>query len=161
MLALLVITSASTFVKVLAIQTPSIRAWSTEMTLNIGVQTAKSANFRQVLAAQVLAPLNQRSNLAGAIRLVAHLAVIVASGYGWATATGWVALLALIVYGISLAFMFCAVHECVHRTAFASTRLNDAIAWLAGLLSFYNSTFTVAIISGITAIPVFPVKILS
>ncbi|MGB3295779.1 MAG: fatty acid desaturase [Phormidesmis sp.] len=111
------------------------------MTSNIGVSTAKSANFRQVLTAQMLSPLNQRSNLAGAIRLVAHLAVIVVSGYFWMTATGGIALLALIPYGISLALMFCAVHECVHRTAFASTRVNDAIAWLAGLLSFYNSTF--------------------
>ncbi len=34
-----------------------------------------------------------------------------------------------------------AVHECVHRTAFASVKANDAIAWFAGLLSFYNGTF--------------------
>ena len=110
------------------------------MTSNLVVSTATAAN-RQVLTAQSLAPLNQRSNLAGVFRLTAHLAVMAVSGYGWATATGGVALLTLTVYGISLAFMFCAVHECVHRTAFASARVNDAIAWLAGLLSFYNSTF--------------------
>jgi fatty acid desaturase len=33
------------------------------------------------------------------------------------------------------------MHECGHRTAFADRRLNDAAAWLAGLLSFYNATF--------------------
>src|SRR5438105_15925411 len=33
------------------------------------------------------------------------------------------------------------MHECVHRTAFKSTGLNDSVAWFAGLLSFYNSTF--------------------
>lgn len=111
------------------------------MTSNTGVPPAKTANFRQMLTAQALAPLNQRSDWAGAIRLIAHLVIMVVSGYGWATATGGVALLALLTYGISLALMFCAVHECVHRTAFASARVNDAIAWLAGLLSFYNSTF--------------------
>jgi fatty acid desaturase len=37
--------------------------------------------------------------------------------------------------------MFAALHECCHRTAFENNRLNDGIAWFAGLLSFYNSTF--------------------
>ena len=37
--------------------------------------------------------------------------------------------------------MFAAMHEAVHRTAFRSTWLNDTAGWLAGLLSFYNSTF--------------------
>ncbi len=96
----------------------------------------------QLLTAQQLMPLNQRSNLAGIIRLAVHLFVLCISAYGWAASDALiVALPALIVYGASLAFMFCAVHECVHRTAFASTRLNDAVAWIAGLLSFYNSTF--------------------
>lgn len=101
----------------------------------------KQQNPRQLLARSVLEPLNQRSNLAGLIRLGAHLSVVAVSGWGWAQATGWWQGPALLLYGISLAFMFCAVHECVHRTAFASARLNDGIAWLAGLLSFYNSTF--------------------
>ncbi len=107
------------------------------------VQSSASARFnpRQLLSPAELTPLNQRSNLAGTGRLAAHLAVMAVSGYLWETAPGWLALPALIVYGASLAFMFCAVHECVHRTAFANTRANDAIAWLAGLLSFYNSTF--------------------
>jgi len=37
--------------------------------------------------------------------------------------------------------MFAPMHECVHRTAFASHRLNEVVAWCSGLLSFYNSTF--------------------
>ncbi len=96
----------------------------------------------QLLAAQQLMPLNQRSNLKGSIRLAAHLFVLCISAYEWTVSDAWIiALPALIVYGASLAFMFCAVHECVHRTAFASTRLNNAVAWIAGLFSFYNSTF--------------------
>ncbi|MEO1445972.1 MAG: fatty acid desaturase family protein [Cyanobacteria bacterium J06635_11] len=99
------------------------------------------SNPRHLLPASVLATLNQRSNGAGALRFGAHLAIVVASGWGWSQATGVWQLPALMLYGVSLAFMFCTVHECVHRTAFASTQMNDAIAWLAGLLSFYNSTF--------------------
>jgi fatty acid desaturase len=37
--------------------------------------------------------------------------------------------------------MFAPLHECSHRTAFANNSLNDAVCWLAGLLSFYNSAF--------------------
>ncbi|MGC1308745.1 MAG: fatty acid desaturase family protein [Phormidesmis sp.] len=107
------------------------------------IQNSQLAKFnpRQVLTAQALAPLNQRSDTLGAIRLTLHLAILGVSGYLWMQLSGWMAVLALVVYGASLAFMFCAVHECVHRTAFADKRMNDAIAWLAGLLSFYNSTF--------------------
>ena len=98
-------------------------------------------NPRQLLNKSLLEPLNQRSNLAGALRFGTHLAIVAATGWGWAQASGLWQALALILYGLSLAFMFCSVHECVHRTAFASARMNDAIAWVAGLLSFYNSTF--------------------
>jgi glutamine synthetase type III len=67
---------------------------------------------------------------------------MIVSGYWWLTHVGsWWSLPALVIYGFSIAAMFAPVHECVHRTAFASNRANDVVAWLAGLLSFYNSTF--------------------
>ena len=96
---------------------------------------------RQLLASSELATLNQRSNLSGGLRLAGHLAVAIFSGYLWSNAQGWVRLPALLVYGASLALMFCPNHECAHRTAFSNLKLNDAVGWLAGLLSFYNSTF--------------------
>ena len=46
-----------------------------------------------------------------------------------------------ITLGFTLVTMFAAMHEAVHRTAFKSQQLNDGVAWFAGLLSFYNSTF--------------------
>ncbi|MDA0266238.1 MAG: fatty acid desaturase [Cyanobacteria bacterium] len=100
-----------------------------------------AVNPRQILAADALVPLNQRSNLAGGLRLAGHLAVMGLSGYLWGTGPGWLALPSLLIYGATLALMFCAMHECAHRTAFESQGLNDSVAWLAGLLSFYNSTF--------------------
>ncbi len=97
----------------------------------------------QILSAQDLGILNAKSNAQGALRLVGHLTIMGVGGYLWATHLDqWpLALPALVIYGFSLAAMFAPLHECVHRTAFDNNRLNDAVAWLAGLLSFYNSTF--------------------
>lgn len=99
------------------------------------------ANPRQILSAAGLAQLNQRSDWAGGRQFLGHLGVLALSGGLWLMAPLWLAIPALVLYGASLALMFCALHECCHRTAFAQPRLNDAAAWLAGLLSFYNSTF--------------------
>lgn len=96
---------------------------------------------RQILAAQDLATLNRRSNLEGGIRLTAHLIIIGLSGCLWGAGPTWLAVPSLIIFGVGLAFMFCTMHECAHRTAFANAELNDGIAWVAGSLSFYNSTF--------------------
>jgi len=103
---------------------------------------------RQILTAEALTQLNQRSNLSGFLQLSGHLTILGISGCLWAmnlgainAGNGWIALPALMIYGFSLAAMFAPLHECVHRTAFASNRWNDLVAWFAGLLSFYNSTF--------------------
>jgi fatty acid desaturase len=43
--------------------------------------------------------------------------------------------------GVAIVTLFAPMHECVHRTAFASRAANDTIGWIAGVLSFYNSTY--------------------
>ncbi len=98
---------------------------------------------RQLLSADELKGLNERSNWRGFVQLLAHLTVMGISGGLWATQwSHWaIALPALIIYGFSLAAMFAAVHECVHRSAFASNRVSDVVGWVAGVLSGYNSTF--------------------
>jgi len=125
----------------------------------------------QILSAQTLKDLNTKSNLWGYLQLTGHLTVMGISGYLWGTnlsslslssldlysfnldslnlhnldwqnLSRWgITLAALLVYGFSLAAMFAPLHECCHRTAFANQRLNDVVAWFAGLLSGYNSTF--------------------
>lgn len=102
-----------------------------------------NTKYSQILSVQELATLNQRSNYQGFLQLAFHLSIMGASGYLWATQFDrwFVALPALVVYGFTLASMFATMHESVHRTAFASNRTNEIVAWLAGLLSFYNSTF--------------------
>ncbi|MBO3458499.1 fatty acid desaturase [Aetokthonos hydrillicola Thurmond2011] len=97
----------------------------------------------QILSKEQIFVLNKRSNYLGAIQLGVHLLITGCSGYLYASNFGnWlVAIPALIVYGFCIAAMFAPMHEAVHRTAFANNRLNDIIAWLTGLLSYYNSTF--------------------
>ncbi len=106
-------------------------------------QAQKLPNPRQILSVKELSILNPRSNTQGLVHLTGHLTVIGCSGYLWATNWGnWlVAMPALVIYGFSFASMFAPMHEGVHRTAFANNRLNEAVAWCAGVLSFYNSTF--------------------
>ncbi|MDX2228046.1 MAG: fatty acid desaturase family protein [Leptolyngbyaceae cyanobacterium bins.349] len=101
-----------------------------------------------VLSVLELAELNVRSDRAGWRQLAAHLTVMGSSGAIWSLSGShlsgsqwWLAIPALVVYGFSLASMFAAMHECAHRTAFAHPQVNDAVSWLAGVLSFYNSTF--------------------
>ena len=97
---------------------------------------------KQILKSEALNSLNARSNLQGLIQLMGYLTIMGGSGYLWMTTENWLLKIpALVIYGFSLAAMFAVVHECCHRTAFASNRLNDLVAWWAGVLSGYNSTF--------------------
>ena len=122
-------------------ETPSVA--SVPMPLKDAAPDGWHVKPSQILSNQELGVLNAKSNLQGTSRLLGHLSVMGASGYFWITYMdrGFIAFPALAIYGFSFAAMFAPLHECVHRTAFASNRLNDAIAWFAGLLSFYNSTF--------------------
>jgi fatty acid desaturase len=104
--------------------------------------TSVELKQKQILGTSTLQSLNARSNRQGLIQLAGHIGVMVGSGYLWFTAEHWlIKIPALIIYGFSFAIMFAPLHESSHRTAFADNRLNDAVAWIAGLLSFYNSDF--------------------
>jgi len=75
------------------------------------------------------------SDRAGLQHLAAHLGLLVATGSLVALARGSILLApALILHGIVLVFLFAPLHESLHRTAFRSRRLNDAVAFLCGLL---------------------------
>ena len=77
--------------------------------------------------------LSRRSDARGLAQLGGHLIVLAATGAAIAGTQGtlWLAP-ALVVHGVVLIFLFSPLHECVHRTAFASRALNDAVAWLCG-----------------------------
>jgi fatty acid desaturase len=96
-----------------------------------------------LLPRSVLAELNATSDRPGLIRLLSHLLTIGLGGWFWRN-NGLplpLRLVGLLVSGIGLATAFAPLHECCHRTAFRRRHVNDCVAWCAGVLSFYNSTF--------------------
>jgi fatty acid desaturase len=98
------------------------------------------------LSTQELRELQQRSDRRGLARLGGHLLSIGAALWLYAEllarSSHWLLVgLGALALGFTLVTMFAAMHECIHRTAFKSRRLNDLVGWGAGLLSFYNSTF--------------------
>jgi len=98
------------------------------------------------IAADELRQLQQRSDAKGLLRLAGHLLAIGGTGLAYTLARQRHLPLLLraacaVALGFTLVTLFATMHESVHRTAFKSRRLNDAVAWFAGLLSFYNSTF--------------------
>jgi fatty acid desaturase len=104
---------------------------------------AETASGRSLLGVVDLRVLGQRSDARGARRAAAHVACAAATGsLVWLTLPYWVLLVpAMLLHGLALVTMFAPMHECTHRTAFASPAANAAVGWVAGLLSFYNSTF--------------------
>lgn len=86
------------------------------------------------LARVDLKRLTAKSNRAGLTRLAIHLMCVLASGSAlwWFQQSAWVIALTL-VHGYLLAFLFCAMHEAVHHTPFASRWLND---WVGRPIGF-------------------------
>ena len=79
--------------------------------------------------------LFERSDRAGLARLVLHLAILGLTAALVSSAEQvWLLVLAMTVHGVALVFLFSALHECIHRTAFASRWLNDAVAAGSGFL---------------------------
>jgi fatty acid desaturase len=90
--------------------------------------TAAAANERRALL-----QLSTRSDARGLGQLALHLAALLAAGSTLALARGssWLAP-ALLLHGLVLVFLFAPLHETIHRTAFRSRRLNDAVAFVCG-----------------------------
>lgn len=98
---------------------------------------------RAALDIGVIRALSKRSDARGMMRAVVHLATIAATGtLVWFALPHWYLLVpAMFLHGCTLVTNFAPMHECVHRTAFATPVLNEIYGWVAGLLSFYNFTF--------------------
>jgi fatty acid desaturase len=97
------------------------------------------ANHRlKPLAPAMLRELSARSNVQGAVRTLSHYGVIVLLGaLIWTVSTTYGAVWALplmAAQGYFVAFLFMAVHETAHKTAFESRRLNLAVGYLSALI---------------------------
>jgi len=87
--------------------------------------------FLSALPADTRAALCRTADGPALRRAAVHLGLILA--LGWAIAAGasfWPLL--LLPQGVLIVFLFTALHEAIHRTAFATRWLNDALAWIAG-----------------------------
>jgi fatty acid desaturase len=98
---------------------------------------------RGLLDVPTLHALGRRSDARGAAQAALHLAFMGTTGALVHLAMPWWLLLvpAMALHGVTIVAMFAPMHECVHRTAFASRRANDTVGWVAGVLGFYNATF--------------------
>ena len=107
------------------------------------VMPEANPSARSLVPLSVLAALGRRSDRRGALRLSAHTACIAATGcLVWLARPYWVLLIpAMALHGVTIVTLFAPMHECVHRTAFASRWANDVVGWIAGVLGFYNATY--------------------
>ena len=97
----------------------------------------------RVLEIATVRSLSERSDLQGFIRFGSHFALMAATGtLVWLAMPNWYLMVpAMIIHGFTIVTMFAPMHECVHRTAFATPVLNEVFGWVADLLSFYNFTY--------------------
>src|SRR3954466_13880069 len=90
------------------------------------------------LTPAMLRELSARSNVQGAARSLCHYGVVVLVGaLIWKVTAAYGVLWALplvAVQGYFVAFLFMAVHETAHKTAFKSRGLNLAVGYLSGLI---------------------------
>ena len=112
-----------------------------------GIETADMGTAelpgRHALDIAVIRSLSKRSDLHGLLRFGTHLAAMVGTGcLIWlASPNWWLMLPAMVLHGFPIVTMFAPMHECVHKTAFKSPRLNEVFGWIAGAFCFYNFHF--------------------
>jgi fatty acid desaturase len=89
---------------------------------------------RTGLKAQLRA-LSRPSDARGLLQFGGHLVLLAVTGslVLWAPGT-WLLPVALLAHGFVLVFLFAPLHETIHRTAFRSRALNDAVARVCGFL---------------------------
>ncbi|MEX2145828.1 MAG: fatty acid desaturase [Candidatus Rokuibacteriota bacterium] len=97
---------------------------------------------RSLIPPEALRALYARSDVQGAWRTLAHAGLLVAGAVLIHRARGhWWLPAALLLQGLFVVSLFAAMHEAVHYSAFKSRRLNETVAWLAGLGILFNATY--------------------
>jgi fatty acid desaturase len=83
----------------------------------------------------MLCSLARRTDRHGLVQLAGHVGLLTVTGSCvWASRGHPWLIIPWILHGIALCFLFCALHESIHRTAFATRWLNDRVAWICGAL---------------------------
>ena len=91
---------------------------------------------RNLCSLEEVRALSRRYDAKGALQLANHLLAIAgavvlvwASGGIW-----WLLIPAWVILGVPIAFLFCPLHETIHRTAFATRWINDYLAHILGFI---------------------------
>src|ERR1041385_7375073 len=89
----------------------------------------------QIVDRETLRLWSQRADSPALIHLAGPLiAPLLAGALIWSTrGTLWL-WPAMFLHGVVLIFLFTPLHECIHRTAFKSRALNEAVAFVIGVL---------------------------
>jgi fatty acid desaturase len=103
----------------------------------------ETPSARGLVGGAELRALAQRSDLRAATRCGIHVACLAMTGLiVWLALPFWFLLIpAMVLHGIVIVTTFAPMHECTHRTAFASRAANATVGWVAGVLGFYNATY--------------------
>jgi len=91
---------------------------------------------------EALRAIYTRSDGHGAWRTLVHAGLLAAGAIVIHRARGqWWLPAALLLQGLFVVSLFAAMHEAVHYSAFRNRRLNEIVAWLAGLGILFNATY--------------------
>ena len=105
------------------------------MTASAPILDSKDSRLRVSKENTLPAELFERSDAEGLLRLAIHLGMLACTGFALASRVGLAgSLVAIILHGLVLTFLFSALHECIHATAFKSRWLNDAVASICGFV---------------------------
>ena len=105
-------------------------------------QPGRRMRQMRTIPPEALRGLYARSDVQGAWRTLAHLALLVAGALLIERARGhWWLPAALLLQGLFVVSLFGALHEAVHYSAFRHRRINEVVAWLAGLGILLNATY--------------------
>jgi fatty acid desaturase len=86
------------------------------------------------LAPETLHALGQRRDGPSVRHGIAHIAILVGTGWFLLSASdGWVRNIALVLHGIAHFSQFGLLHECCHRTAYTKRWANTLGGWIAAL----------------------------
>lgn len=96
----------------------------------------------QIVPPGIIKHLARKSDAKGLVQLSAHVLLLLVTGsfISLSANTAWI-LLALLLHGIVLIFVFAPLHETIHYTAFKSRWLNNSVAVLFGFILFLPFEF--------------------
>ena len=87
------------------------------------------------LSKPIARKLSQRSDQKGLVQLFGHLSLLCLTSLAISQVeSGWLFLIAMLVHGIVLSFVFAPLHETIHFTAFKSINLNNSVAAVFGFI---------------------------